>query len=244
LALAALTVGCAVWGGGKLSTDPDRLARQVIGAMGGRRALEKTRYLRWDFVVVERDRIQTRRSYVWDRSGGRCRLETQDKGNAILALFDARTRDGRVFRNNLELPPTAQRQWLDRADDWLLNDSYWLLAATKTFDPGAHRAYVGERPVQGRGYPTLKLWFDNGAGPTLQDHYWFYVDPQTRRPAAWSFVPKGQDAPRATYRWTQWQEVGRLMLPVRFESAAGDRRILIENLYTPGAVDDRVFTQP
>jgi hypothetical protein len=234
VALLSMATGCANWGtGGALSTNPDKLAAQAIEAMGGRDAFAKLRYVRFDFGG--------RRSHVWDRHTGDYRIETRDDSGLIVILFNTKSRTSLAFRNNRPVPPGEQADWFERAYGWYINDTYWLMSATKTLDPGTHRSYEGEQVIDGKRYPTFKLWFDDDVGLTPRDVYWFHIDPETRRPAAWSFILKGGEGPPRVFKWSEWMKDGELMLPVRFDQVGSDRSLEINNLYTPGQVDGRVF---
>jgi hypothetical protein len=233
-------IGCATGGGrdlsGPLSSDPDVLAEQAAAGMGGRKAFDELRCLSWKF--------DGRRAYVWDRVTGRCRVDAHAANNLLTVQFNVQTREGIVYRNRTPVPPSEQAEWLERAYAWFINDSYWLLSAVKTLDPGTHRSYEGEQEFNGKMCPTFKLSFDEEVGLTPKDVYWFHIDPQTRRPAGWSFVLKGRDDPPTSYVWSEWQQVGQFILPVAFSQVGGDRVLRIQNLHATGIVEDAVFELP
>lgn len=216
-----------------------------MDAMGGERALRKLRFLHFEFVVRDGEKEVARRAHLWDRHAGRYRLEMAGDPERTVILFNVNTKQGRAYRgSSLDSPAPDQRAELESAYAAFINDTYWLLAATKLRDPGTHLEYVGAREVAGRSLPTLELSFDEDVGLTPKDRYWFHVDPETRRPLAWSFVLKGRDAPPTGFRWSRWQRVGALHLPTRFEAMAGATTIDLERLYSPSEVEDRLFEIP
>ena len=241
-----MTTGCTYLPIRRGDPSGTQVARSILKAMGGARTINKINYLRFDFVVEDQGVEQLRRSHTWDRRTGRYRLEDKSNGQPRVTLFNVHTRQGRSWlgvSNNLRPDPDPQA--VETAYAQFINDSYWLLAATKLRDPGTHLEFAGEQQIEDRAWPTLKLWFDEGVGLTPKDVYWFHIDPTTGRPYAWSFVLKGQQTPPRTFIWTHWQAVRKLMLPTRFEELGHrERAIVINPVYTPAEIRDELFEKP
>lgn len=239
----ALTA-CQTLGLGDDQPNPERLAKKVINAMGGRKALDEMRFLGFDFVVRQGAQTQTRRSHLWDRYEGRCRVEATVDDTPMIYLFNTNDlSSGTVFEGARGGGRPATPEEIQRAYAWHINDTYWLLSATKLLDPGTNLRYDGEYTIENVNCPTLELSFDPGVGLTPQDRYWFHLDPETWRPRAWSFVLKGKDVPPTVAYWSRWEPAGDLLLPVQFDLAGNDRSIQMERLFVYGQVDDRLFEQ-
>jgi hypothetical protein len=217
------------------------LADRVMKAMGGQRALKNTRYLRFDFVVRDSGREVLRRTHLWDRRTGRCRLEGRRNGRPYVALFNIRTRQGKAWEGYRPAPATDENKAVREACALFDHDAFWLLSGLKLRDSGSHLEMAGESVIGGKSLLNLKLGFDLDAAQGPGDSYWFHVDPAAWRPFAWTYALKGEGGRRAIYLWTQWESVGKLTLPVRFEEIGGERAIVIDRLYVPREVGDNVF---
>ena len=90
-----------------------------------------------------------------------------------------------------------------------MNDSYWLLAPLKIKDPGVIATPGTQKEFNGVMCDTLRLQFtDVGLTPT--DQYLFYVDPASKLPKAWDYIPKDAGGVQAT--WDNYQKFGGLNL--------------------------------
>ena len=90
-----------------------------------------------------------------------------------------------------------------------VNDSYWLLAPLKIRDKGVKVEAGGPKDMGGTSMETINLSFDS-VGLTPTDRYVFYIDPQTKLPKAWDYIPEKGEGMQAT--WEKFQNFGGLML--------------------------------
>lgn len=90
-----------------------------------------------------------------------------------------------------------------------VNDSYWLLAPLKIRDKGVKVEAGGPKDMGGTSMETINLSFDS-VGLTPTDRYVFYIDPQTKLPKAWDYMPADGKGMQAT--WEKFQDFGGLML--------------------------------
>jgi hypothetical protein len=90
-----------------------------------------------------------------------------------------------------------------------VNDSYWLLAPLKVRDRGVRVEAGGPKDLKGVAFETLRLTF-SGVGLTPTDQYIFYVDPKTKLPVAWDYIPASGAGMQAT--WEKFQSFGGLNL--------------------------------
>lgn len=239
----ALLVGCQH---GVPQATPEQQARvqaeEVLNAMGGREALDAMRFLRFDFVVTIDGVDQFRRVHLWDRETGRYRLEVH-QGTELLAvvLFNTQTKELVHAMGSGEWSGLMPSEAVSKAYAAHINDSYWLLSATKMNDPGTQLEILEPQIVRGQSCPTLQLSFEEGVGLTSRDRYWFHLDPETQRPLAWSFVLKGEEKAPMLFYWNEWRPVGPMLLPSRFESEDGKKVVHFPVLFSVSAMDDGLF---
>jgi len=90
-----------------------------------------------------------------------------------------------------------------------VNDSYWLLAPLKIRDKGVKVEAGGPKDLNGTSVETINLSFDS-VGLTPTDRYVLYIDPQTKMPRAWDYIPATGTGLQAT--WEKFQNFGGLNL--------------------------------
>ena len=228
--------------------DPSgrQVARSILKAIGGARAAKTLDYVSFRYSVEDQGREVLRRDHLWDRKTGRCRLDDRPENQPRVALFNRETREGISYLGSTDDPQAnPDPHALAAAHAWHVRDTFWLMSAAVLLDLKADLEYVGEQEVEGRPYPTLKVSFGQDAGVQANDVYWYYADPSTGRPKYWAFVLRGRETAPRTFAWKQWQTVGKLSLPVRFEELGHpERAIVIDNLYAPGQVREEVFRKP
>jgi hypothetical protein len=108
---------------------------------------------------------------------------------------------------NLAAPP-QEGEGKDAFARWV-NDSYWLLAPLKIHDRGVKVEAGGPKQLDGASLETIQLSFDS-VGLTPTDRYVFYIDPQTKLPRAWDYIPATGTGMQAT--WEKFQNFGGLNL--------------------------------
>ena len=144
----------------------DAMARALEARLGSE-AWARTGAVRWTF--------RTRHQHLWDRARGFARVRWREAD----VLLDLKTRTGRAFRNQRELEGADRDALLAKAYAFWANDSFWLAAPFKLFDPGTRRALV----TLSDGRLALKVSFGEG-GVTPGDHY-LWILGADERPTAW-----------------------------------------------------------
>ena len=104
--------------------------------------------------------------------------------------------------------PAKEGEEKDAFARWV-NDSYWLLAPLKIRDKGVKVEAGGPKDMGGTSMETINLSFDS-VGLTPTDRYVFYIDPQTKLPKAWDYIPQTGTGMQAT--WEKFQDFGGLKL--------------------------------
>ena len=242
LALSALAGAAA---GAERDPRADAVGKELIAAMGGMSAWEKARQFRFDFVVVKEGKPVARFAHVWDRYTGDYRLSGTDKSGApYTVLFNVNTKAGTAFVNGRPAADEKRGQMLENAYGRFINDTYWLLAPWKIFDPGVHLTYDGEKPCPGGGVcDVLKLSFDD-VGLTPKDVYWMWITRDGRHMVQWQYVLGGAAEPPTTAAWKDWKTMGGLALSMDKPMTNEPFEIRFENVAVSSARDDSLFASP
>jgi hypothetical protein len=247
--LALFTLSVLSVGARPASAEPDARAvtvgKAMWAALGGDAGWNQARYLRFDFVVDVGGTRKAARSHYWDRWKGRYRVEGADKEHHWAAYFDVNSRAGKAFVDGKPVSDEAQaKKILDDAYGAYINDTYWLLAPYKVFDPGVNLSWAGEeKGPHGETCDVLKLSFEN-VGLTPKDVYWFYVDRATHLMPQWKYVLGGKKEPPTVALWTEWKPTGGIQLSTVKTMTNKPVAIRFENLAVSAQPDDKALTPP
>ena len=243
-AILALTIP-ALASAAERDARADSVGKELIAAMGGMPAWEKARQFRFEFVVLKEGQPVARFAHVWDRYTGDYRLSGTDKtGAPYTVLFNVNTKAGTAFVNGRPAEPEKQSALLENAYGRFINDSYWLLAPWKIFDPGVRLAYDGEKPCPGGGVcDVLKLSFEN-VGLTPKDVYWMWITREGRHMVQWQYVLGGAADPPTTAAWKDWRTMGGLALSMDKPMSREPFEIRFDNVSVSPARDDSLFAAP
>ncbi len=208
------------------------IADEVMQAMGGRKAWDKTRYLTWKFFSF--------RKLTWDRYSGDVRIEDLKSDTKI--LMNVNTGIGKVMRKGEILSDTSSdcKKALERGKKILINDAYWLIMPLKLKDSGVTLKYVGEeKNKEGKPSDVLQLTFEN-VGVTPENKYWVYVDKTTKLVNQWSFFRKASDEkPEFSNIWTDYQRYGKMLLSGNRGREEGN----LNEIDAPKKLDKKVFDE-
>ena len=223
----------------------DTVARELIASLGGTTAWEKARQFRFDFVVESDGKRVVDFHHVWDRYTGDYRLLGTDKSGAPYAVyFNVNTKQGTAFVNGRPVEGEEKDKLIQNAYGRFINDSYWLLAPWKVFDPGVQREYAGEKPgPDGALCDVIKLSFEN-VGMTPKDLYWLWITRDGHRMVQWQYVLGGAAEEPTTALWKEWQRFGGIDLALEKSIQGKPRRILFENVAVSPSRDDSLFAAP
>jgi hypothetical protein len=223
----------------------DAVARELVASLGGQPAWEKARQFRFDFVVEREGKPAAQFHHLWDRYTGDYRLLGTDKSGAPYAVyFNVNTRQGTAFVNGRPVEGDEKLKLLETAYGRFINDSYWLLAPWKVFDPGVHRDYDGEKAgPDGAVCDVIKLSFE-GVGLTPKDVYWLWITREGRRMVQWQYVLGGAAEEPTTALWKDWRTIGGIGLSLEKPITGRPLRILFGNVAVSASRDDREFAPP
>lgn len=223
----------------------DAVGKQLIAAMGGERAWEKARQFQFDFVVEREGKKAASRSHAWDRYTGDYRVSGVDKAGAPFTVyFNVNTKEGKAFVAGKPAEGEQQASLVKGAYGMFINDTYWLLAPWKIFDPGVRLAYDGEKPCPDGGVcDVLKLSFTD-VGLTPRDVYWLYVTRDGHKMVQWQYVLNGSSDPPTTAAWKDWKPFGGILLATEKPMMERPALIRFENLSVSPTRDDALFKPP
>ncbi len=156
----------------------------------------KIKEIDFNFVVEQDGKALFTAAHKWNVAAGTDSVKWTDK--------EGKAHDATA---NLANPPkegdekTAYARWV--------NDSYWLLAPLKLKDKGVKVEAGGPKDLNGATTETINVSFDS-VGMTPTDKYVYYIDPQTKMPKAWDYIPASGTGMQAT--WEKWQDFSGLKL--------------------------------
>jgi hypothetical protein len=239
LALCALSVAAAAQ---ERDARADAVGKEFLAALGGQSAWDKARQFKFDFVVVRDGQALARFSHAWDRYTGDYRMSGTDKtGAPFVVYFNVNTKAGQAYVNGKPAEGEANEAMLKNAYGRFINDTYWLLAPWKIFDPGVHLAYEGEKPCpQGGTCDVLRLSFDN-VGLTPKDKYWLWITRDGRKMVQWQYLLNGAAEDPTTAQWNDWQTVGGIALSMDKPITGKPAEIKFENVSVVPTRDDALF---
>ena len=175
--------------------EGEQLAIDLWKASGGEN-WAKVREVHFTFVVEQEGKSLFSAQHVWNVVAGTDKVKWQDKQG----------KDHQVTANLVT--PASDDEGKAGYARWV-NDSYWLLAPLKIRDRGVKVEIAELKDLKGVTCETVRLKFDN-VGLTPTDQYVFYIDPKTKLPLAWDYIPQSGTGMQAT--WEKFQSFGGLKL--------------------------------
>jgi len=189
---------------GEASPQADMLAAEMLDAMN-EAAWDSTEVVSWTF--------RGEHHYEWNRKEKQVTLKWDD----LTAVFNHETQEGVVTRESGPIPEADQATMLKTAWDFFNNDSFWLAAPYKVFDPGTQRSIV----TCADGREGLMVTYTSG-GTTPGDSY-VWILGEDKRPVAckmWvSIIPIGG----MEFSWENYKTLksGALVAQDHFMSMGG-----------------------
>jgi hypothetical protein len=172
---------------GESGAQADALAEKMLRAIQ-HDAWEKTVAVQWTFPGGH--------EHLWDRQRNFARVRWEDY--EVLIRLDSVS--GLAFQNGQRIADEEQEKELVREGwEYWVNDSFWLNAPNKVFDPGVERKLVRRED----GKEALLVTYTSG-GATPGDAYLWLLD-DSSLPTAWqlwvSIIPIGG----LEFSWEGWQ---------------------------------------
>jgi hypothetical protein len=155
-------------------------------------------------------------------------------------LVNINSLKGKVFENGTLVKDEAKSKvLLEKAKNWWINDSYWLVMPWKLQDPGVSLVYVKtEQLPNGKTVDILQLTF-TAVGVTPENKYWLYVDKENHLITQWAYYQNYNDAePKFLKPWNNYQKAGNILLS--FDRPNED--ISPKNVVVTATLDSALFT--
>lgn len=153
-------------------TDGDALAREMLAAIN-EPAWDSLKYLKWEFMRGHR--------YLWDKQDNHAVI-SWDAHRVVMDLDEV---TGVVYTDGTLVAGADADALIQDAWSYWCNDSFWMFAPFKVFDPGTSRAEVAVE--SGRG---LLVSYESG-GVTPGDAYLWILgaDMIPTGYKMWTFIP-------------------------------------------------------
>jgi hypothetical protein len=243
--LSLLLIGTGFARAAERDAKADAVGKELITALGGQSSWEKARQFEFTFVVDREGKTVARFAQAWDRYTGDYRVTGTDKTGAPFAVyFNVNTRAGKAFVNGKPAEGEDQQKLLVSAYGRFINDTYWLLAPWKIFDPGVHLTHDGEKPCpEGGTCDVLKLSFDD-VGLTPKDVYWIWVTREGRHVVQWQYVLNGAQEEPTTALWKSWQSFSGVSLSLEKPITGKPAVIRFEGVAVSPLRNDALFKAP
>lgn len=171
---------------GKQGVEAEILAVKMLDALDFE-AYKKTNYIEWTF--------RNKHHYKWEKDKNICAVYWKDY-KVVLHLNAIE--DSKVYVHNFSVKGDIEQELLEKAIDYFNNDSFWLVAPYKLFDPGTERRLI----TLENGDDALLVTYTSG-GSTPGDSYLWILD-KNGKPTSFkmwtSLLPlKGVEA-----SWSHW----------------------------------------
>lgn len=206
------------------------LADSVMSAMGGEANWEKTRFISWSF--------SGRRNLVWDKQGGRVRIESPEE--ELIYLLNLNNSQGKVKQHNREVTQNDSLQhMLQQARSIWINDAYWLVMPFKLKDSGVTLRYLGEDTLMnGSKCNVMDIIFAE-SGKTPESRYRVYVDLADNLVKQWAYFKNArQDSATFTRPWDNYKKYGNILLSSDRSDGSGPQQVKVDD-----DLPDKVFTE-
>jgi len=140
------------------SFQADQVANQMMAAVN-KPAWDTTAIISWDFAG--------RQQYLWDKDRNFVKVTWGEN----IVLLHTKSLTGKSFVNGVEVTGDENHKLVRQAWKHFCNDSFWLNAVVKVFDPGTSRSMVETED----GVEAMMVTYSSG-GVTPGDSYAWVVD--------------------------------------------------------------------
>lgn len=178
---------------GQSGTKADEVAQQVMARLN-KPAFDQIPYLQWEF-------FRAGQKYFWDKKNNQAIIEWGD--NKVIMNLDSQM--AKSFISDAEQTGPEHEKLKDKAWSNWCNDSFWMIAPFKLFDPGTTRELV--EVTDGKpGSQGLKITYNSG-GTTPGDSYLWYLD-ENLRPYKYKMWTKILPVKGMESSWSGWEGHG------------------------------------
>lgn len=167
------------------SPEADAKANELLQVINYA-AWDSTTYVQWSFPGGH--------DYLWDKDRNLVRVEW----GTNKVLLNTKTLTGKAFENGEVIEGNKANDLIQKAWSLFCNDSFWLNAPRKVFDPGTSRSLVTLKD----GRKGLMIKYESG-GVTPGDTYVWIMD-ENGLPVAWKMWVKIIPIGGVETSWGDW----------------------------------------
>lgn len=165
--------------------EADLLAQKMLDAIDIK-AWDSLKYLTFDFKNIHK--------YLWDKQANQVKISWAE----YLVLMKLDTQKGVVYKNGEMLSENLSQAILEEAWGYWCNDSFWMFAPFKVFDPGTSRSLAKDE----EGKDGLMVTYNSG-GVTPGDKYLWFLD-QNYIPTGFKIWVKVIPIGGVYFTWENW----------------------------------------
>ena len=143
---------------GKITPEADAMAQKMLAAVD-KPAWDSTQWVQWTFRGAH--------DFLWDKSRNFVKINWDD--NEV--LLHTKSVTGKAFKNGKAVTGDDANEMVQTAWAYFCNDSFWMNAPFKAFDPGTSRRLVTDKD----GREGLMVSYESG-GTTPGDSYLWFLD--------------------------------------------------------------------
>ncbi|WP_426430157.1 hypothetical protein ACPX19_11545 [Winogradskyella sp. HB-48] len=171
---------------GTQGAEADQLATSMLQALN-EEAYLNTDYLEWTFKGIHH--------YKWYKTDQTCEVLWDDM--TVILDFE-NSNNSKVFAGEQEYNGSEKQAYIQKAQDYFNNDSFWLVAPYKVFDKGTERRLV----TTNEGEKALLVTYTKG-GTTPGDSYLWHLD-ETGKPKSFQMWVDILPIDGLEASWNQW----------------------------------------
>ena len=171
---------------GTPSAEADAMAQKMLAAID-KPAWDTTAVIQWTFKGMH--------DFLWDKNRNFVEVKWED----MRVLLHTKSITGQAFKNGTALTGDDANAAIQNAWSFFCNDSFWLNAPAKAFDPGTSRSIV--QLADGR--EGLMVAYSSG-GVTPGDSYVWLLD-ETGLPTSYKMWVKIIPVGGMEFTWQDWE---------------------------------------
>ncbi len=173
---------------GKTGPEAEALAQKMLAAVD-KSAWDSTNIVQWTFRGAH--------TFLWDKKRHLVQVTWDDKK----VLLNPNEISGKAYIGGNPVAEPENDQLVKQAWGYFCNDSFWLNAPVKAFDPGTERSIV----TLDDGSEALMVSYASG-GVTPGDSYLWILD-ENAQPKSWKMWVKIIPFGGLEFSWEKWDKL-------------------------------------
>ena len=171
------------------SPEADKLAQDMLNALDNDA---------WDTLKMLKFTFRGEHHYIWDKENNIVVVSWEDT-KVILDLDEIK---GSVTQGDVNIEGEERDKLVQKAWSYWCNDSFWMFAPYKVFDPGTSRSIVNDVEYGSKG---LMVTYESG-GVTPGDSYLWHLG-DDNMPLGYKMWVKIIPIGGMNFTWEDWQKL-------------------------------------